>query len=112
MRRTTLHRQEAQVEAITVAARHTGYLLNEFACSSTHNLCVISHVVLTFILDIVLVGFLEISYYIPSLTFKVMEVYDGEDLSHILVSRFEHITKKCGMCVIKVSFSQRPGWFD
>jgi len=76
-----------------------------------HNLCVISLVVLTFILDTVLVGFLEISYHIPSMTCKVIDVYEGEHLSNILVYEFEHITKKGGMCVIEVSFSQGPGWF-
>ena len=85
--------------------------MNEVGRLYTHNFCVISLVVLTFILDIVLVGFLEISSHIPSMTCKVMEAYEGEHLSHILVYEFEHITKKGGMCVIKVSFSQGPGWF-
>jgi len=66
--------------------------------------------VLTFILDIVLVGFLEISYNIPCMTCKVIEAYEGEHLLNILVCEFEHITKKGGMCVIKVSFSP-PVWF-
>jgi len=66
--------------------------------------------VLTFILDTVLVGFLEISYHMPSLICKVMEAYKGEHLSNLLVDGFEHITKKGGMCVIEVSFSQL-GWF-
>jgi hypothetical protein len=85
--------------------------MNEVGRSYTHNFCVISLVVLTFILDIVLVGFLEISSHIPSMTCNVMEAYEGEHLSHILVYEFEHITKKGGMCVIKVSFSQGPGWY-
>jgi hypothetical protein len=85
--------------------------MNEVGRSYRHNFCVISLVVLTFILDIVLVGFLEISSHIPSMTCKVMEVYEGKHLSHILVYEFEHITKNGGMCVIKVSFSQGPGWF-
>jgi len=38
-----------------------------------------------------------------------MEVYEGKHLSNILVCEFEDITKKGGMCVIKVYFSQ-PGW--
>jgi len=76
-----------------------------------HNLCVISLVVLTFILDIALVGFLEISYHIPSMTCKVIDAYKGEHLSNIIVYKFEHIMKKGGMCVIKASFSQCPGWF-
>jgi len=67
--------------------------------------------VLTFILDIVLVEFLEMSYHIPSVTFKVIHKYEGEHVSNILVYEFEHITKEGGMCVIKVSFSQGPGWF-
>ena len=46
------------------------------------------------------------------MTCKVMEAYEGEHLSHILVYEFEHITKKDGMCVIKVGLSQGPGWFD
>jgi hypothetical protein len=85
--------------------------MNEVGRWYRYNFCVISLVVLIFILDIVLVGFLEISSHIPSMTCKVMEVYEGEHLFHILVYEFEHITKKGGMCVIKVSFSQGPGWF-
>jgi hypothetical protein len=50
-----------------------------------HNLCVIFLVVLTFILDIVPVGFLEISYHIPSMSCKVIKTYEGEHLSIILV---------------------------
>ena len=76
-----------------------------------HNLCVISLVLLAFILDIVLVGFLEISYHIPSITCEVIDVHKGEHLSNILLYEFEHITTKGGMCVIRVSFSQGPGWF-
>jgi hypothetical protein len=82
------------------------------ARSQTLNFGVISLVVLTFILDIVLVGFLEISYHIPSMTYKVMEAYEGEHQSHMLVYEFEHITKKGRMCVIKVALSQGLGWFD
>ena len=52
---------------------------------------------------------LEISYHIPSTTVKVMGAHEGEHLSNILLYEFEHTTKKCGMCVIKVSFSQGPG---
>jgi hypothetical protein len=85
--------------------------MNEVQRSYRHNFCVISLVVLTFILDIVLVGFLEISSHILSMTCKVMEAYDGEHLSHLLVYEFELISKKGRMCVIKVSFSQNPGWF-
>jgi hypothetical protein len=86
--------------------------MNEVARWYRHNFCVISLVMLTFILDIVLVGFLEISSHIPSMTCKVMEMYEGEHLSHIVVYEFEHITKKGGMCVIMVSFSQGLGWFQ
>jgi len=84
--------------------------LSEVARSYSHNLCVIFLVILTFILDIVLVGFLEISYHIPSKICKVIEAYEGEHVSYIVVYGFQHITKKGGMCVIKVSFSQL-GWF-
>jgi len=66
---------------------------------------------LIFILDIVLVGFLEISYHIPTMTCKVIDAYKGEHLSNIGVYEFEHITKKGGMCVSKVSFTQGRGWF-
>jgi len=71
--------------------------LNEIARSNTHNLYAISLVVLTFILDIVLAGFLEISYYIPSMTCKLIDAYNGDHLSNIPVYEFEHITKKVGM---------------
>jgi len=66
-------------------------------------------VVLTFILDIVLVGFLEISYHLPSMSCKVMEAYKGKQLSNSLVYEFEHKTRIGGMCVINVCFSQL-GW--
>ena len=84
-----------------------------FARSYTHNLCVISLVALTFILDIVLVGFLEICYDIPSMNCKVIDAYEGEHLSNMLVYEYEHITKKGGICVIKVSFLKaRVGFMD
>jgi len=105
-----MNRQGAQLEALTVAARLTGLPLNEVARSYTHNIGVISLVVLTFILDIVLDGFLEISYHIPSMTWKFIDTYEGEHLSNILVYKFEHITKKGGMCMITISSSQGPGW--
>jgi len=54
---------------------------------------------------------LEISYHIPSITIEVMGAHEGEHLSNILVYALEHITKKGGICVIEVSFSQGPGWF-
>jgi hypothetical protein len=85
--------------------------LNKVAWSYTHNLYVIYLVVLIFILDIVLVWFLEISYHIASMTCKVIDTYEGEHLSNILVYELEHITKKDGMCVIKFSLSQGLGWF-
>jgi len=53
----------------------------------------------------------EISYHIPSTTVKVMGAHKGEHLSNLLVYEFDHITKKGGMCVIMVSFSQGLGWF-
>jgi hypothetical protein len=61
---------------------------------------------LTFQPDIVLVGFLEISCRIPSMTFTSHEPNRGELLSKFLVYEFEHITKKGRMCVIMVSLSQ------
>jgi hypothetical protein len=76
-----------------------------------HNLCVIFLVMLIFILDIVLVGFLEISYHIPCVTCKVIDTYEGEHQSNIIVYEFEHIRQKGGMCVSQVSLSQGPGWF-
>ena len=76
-----------------------------------HNLCVISLVVRTVIPYIVLVGFVDISYHIPSMTCKVINTYPGTHLSNILVYEFEHIIKTGGMCVSEVSFSQGPGWF-
>jgi len=54
---------------------------------------------------------LEISYHIPSRNVKVMGAHESEHLSNILVYESVHITKKGGMLVIKVSFSQGPGWF-
>ena len=44
---------------------------------------------------------------------KVMEADELEPLSNILVYELEHITKKGGMSVIKVTFSQaRVGFMD
>jgi ABC-type microcin C transport system permease subunit YejB len=74
------------------------------------NLFALSPIVLAFILDIVLVLFLEISYHIPSVAGKVSAVYEGENLLNIVEDQFEHITNKRGMCVMMVSFSQGPGW--
>jgi hypothetical protein len=65
---------------------------------STHNISVLSVVMLIFILDIILIAFLETQFHIPSMTFKVSEVYEGEHLSSIVVYEFEYITRKCGMC--------------
>ena len=62
-----------------------------------HNLCSISLVTLTFILDIVFVGFLEIPHHISSMSCKVMEAYKGKQLSHILVYEFDHIIKTGGL---------------
>jgi len=47
-----MYTQGAQWKAITVAIRLTGLLLNDVARLYSHNLCVISLVMLTFILDI------------------------------------------------------------
>jgi hypothetical protein len=55
-----MFRQGAQYKARTVAARLTGLLLSEVASTYSHNLGEIFLVMLIFILDIVLVGFLEI----------------------------------------------------
>jgi len=66
--------------------------------------------VLTFILDTIPVGFLEISYALPPITFKVVKAYEGEHLSNILVYEFEHMPKKGRMCVFEDSFSE-PDWF-
>jgi len=66
---------------------------------------------LIFILDTVLVWLQEIAYHILSMTCKVIDAYEGEHLSNILVYEFEHITKKGGKFVINVAFSQGPGWF-
>jgi len=66
--------------------------------------------VLTFILDIVLVEFQGISYHVPSMICKVIQAYEGEHLSNIVVYGLEYITQKGGMYVIEVSFSQ-PGSF-
>jgi len=65
---------------------------------------------LTFILGIVLFGFLEMMYHIPCMTCNVTEAYEGEPPSNAILYEFKHITKNGGMCVIQVSCSQ-PGWF-
>ena len=62
-------------------------------------------------LKMVLVGYLEISFHITSMTFKVVEAYEGEHLSTILVDQFKHKAKKHGKCIIKISFSQ-PDWMN
>jgi len=67
--------------------------------------------VLTFILNVVQVVFLGIPYDIQFLTCKVTEAYEVEHISHILVYEFEYLTKKGELLVIKVAFSQAPGWF-
>jgi hypothetical protein len=38
------------------------------------------------------------------MTCKVIDMYEGEHLSNILVYEYNHLTKKGGMCEIKVSF--------
>jgi len=77
-----------------------------------HSLWVIFIVVLSCMLDIVHVGFLEISYHISPITFKFMEAYTVEHLSNILGSELECISKKGGMCGIKVSFLNLVGFLD
>jgi hypothetical protein len=86
--------QEAQLEENTDAVQLTGLLSNQVARSYMHNLCVIIIVVVLFILDIVLVGFLEISYYIPSITCEDMAAYEREHLSNILGYEFEYCNKQ------------------
>ena len=54
---------------------------------------------------------MERSYHIPSTTVKVMGAHTGEHISNIPAYALEHITKKAGICVIEVSFSQGPVWF-
>jgi hypothetical protein len=66
---------------------------------------------LIFLIYIVLLGFVEISYHVSCMTCQVIEKYKGEHLSNILVFEFQHITKKDRICVIKAAFSQGPGWF-
>jgi len=58
---------------MTVAARLTGILLNELVRLFTCSLGLKSLVVPTLKLDIVLIGFLERSYHITSMTFIVMK---------------------------------------
>ena len=50
-----------------------------------HYLCILSLVMLTIILEIVLVWFLQISYHTPLITIKVIVAYKDEDISNILV---------------------------
>jgi hypothetical protein len=63
-------------------------------------------------LDIVLVAFLEVSYYISPKTFKSMEPYTVEHLSNILVSELECILKEGGMSGINVSFLKLVHFLD
>jgi len=100
------------LESITISAQLTGLLLNEVEMSYTQNLRVISLVMLTFILDILLIGFLEISYHIPSVTSIVMDAYKVEHVSNIRVYEFEHVTKQGGICVIMVCFLNLVGFMD
>ena len=52
-----------------------------------------------------------ISY--PSMTFRLMDAYKGEHISHILVHEFRHRTKKGGMSVIRMScFQARVGFIN
>jgi hypothetical protein len=63
------------------------------------NFYIVSLVMVTIILDIVHAGFLEISYIIPFMTCKVMDIYQGEYLSNILLYTIRYITTKCRMYV-------------
>jgi len=76
---------------LIVAVRLIGPQFNKVAMLSMHSCCVISLVMLTFLLDIVLLGCLEISYHIPSITIKVIEAYKGGHVSNILLYEFKHI---------------------
>lgn len=105
-----MFRQGAQWEAISGAAPLTGLRLNDVAQSYVHNVCVISLVMLTVTLCIVQVGIPEILYHTPSMTCEVMEAYKCALPSNILQYEIKHLTKKDGMYVIVVSFSQW-GWF-
>ena len=95
--------------SINVASRLTGLQLIVVARSYTHNFCVLSLVVVTFIPYIVLVRFLEISYHIPSMTSRVMEAYEGDHLSSIPLHEINHVTQTSGICVINLFFCQL-GW--
>jgi len=106
-----MYRQRAQYESIIVAVLVTGHVLNQFATSYTDNLCVISLLVLSFLLDIFLVGFLLISYCIPAMTCNIIDVSKDVHLSNIPVCYLKHITQKDWMCVINLAFVQVPGWF-
>lgn len=61
------------MEVITVAAQLTALPVNEIATQYMRKLCVISLVMLTMKLDVVIFGFLERSYHIPSMTNELME---------------------------------------
>ena len=61
-----------------------------------HNSYQISQVVLTVKMDVVLIWFLVISYYIPSTTFTAMELYDSEHLFMIIAYQLKYLTRKAG----------------
>jgi hypothetical protein len=84
----------------TVAAQLTGILFDEDVRLYPHNLYVIFVVVLTFMLDIVLAGFLVLLYHIPCMTCIFTKAYEGKYQSHFLEYEFAHIVKIGGICVI------------
>jgi len=53
-----------------------------------HNFCEVSLVLLIIRLDIVVVGVLEVSCRIPSMTYTVMEASESDHVSNILVYEF------------------------
>jgi hypothetical protein len=72
-----------------VTARLLHVSLNVIARSYMYNLFVLFLVVLIFILDIVLAGFLEISYQIPCKIYEVTEVYKGE---YLAISKYMNLS--------------------
>jgi hypothetical protein len=75
----------AQLESSIVAAQLTYPLLYQVARSYTPNMHAILYSVLTWILDIVLGGLLEISFHMPLMTSKVLGVYNDKHLCNMLV---------------------------
>jgi hypothetical protein len=90
-----------------VAAEPTGPKLNNIASLYTHNLCVSIIVILAFILDSVLLKFLEILYDVPSMTCNIMEAYKGDHLSNIVVYESENKQSNMGWVRIRSLFLSR-----